>query len=716
MIEIYFNLINPASIAALIVIATYCYVNRKNNPAIISLMILCVVFIIWQIDLFGLRAMKNVNAIYKWRRLPRIATMLLAPFYLSFVYSFMRKKKDLLIILCFVIGGLFACFRFVFFTFDKYKWNTYYWVQLKDFPTIAWFFFTFTIFFYALFLLYKFYISSTSYKDTQQAKYLLIALGGFVFFNLDFLRIIFRIDTYFIGNMATILFTFVTAYAITKSNLLDITIIITKGNLLNITIIITSAGSYALIFLAFILSFSIAYFYSPYPLASILTLGFIWLLFGEKLRSKLQTKAEQKWITDWYDPVKFSQNISGILAPILDRRQLCISIANEIKKTMQLTEVHIFTASKDIVSGLHHYRLLGGALLNVDRFDADNIFVEFISNQTSPIIIGELEKKQKNKFIDMGISSKSVCLPIYSNKMLEGFLICDQKITESPYNKNDISIFSNIINQTHIAVDRIEKHERLQIEHMKSMEIAEEATSHKNFVDMSKQIAHEINNPMCVIRMGAKHLIRYLKDQTIEKKDLIMTIIDQILDEAELTRKTAEAIMQLQFTESKHKVPLSINTILDDVSKMPAPPGIFLDKKELGKNLPNINADKYRLNRVFVNLINNGYDAIKMKKNGGGELIIKSYLDKYEDPKENIYFDAVRIDVIDNGIGMTNEQLLRVFDPYYTTKADGHGIGMITVRDIIFDHGGRVLLQSKQNTGTTVSVFLPYLNPKDSQT
>jgi signal transduction histidine kinase len=117
----------------------------------------------------------------------------------------------------------------------------------------------------------------------------------------------------------------------------------------------------------------------------------------------------------------------------------------------------------------------------------------------------------------------------------------------------------------------------------------------------------------------------------------------------------------------------------------------------LHPGLPSILGDADHLTQVLLNLAGNAVDAMP----DGGELVFKTELR----PEA----DAVVIKVIDSGVGMTAEHALRIFEPFYTTKAEGQGtgLGMSVSLGIVKDHGGLLEVSSAPGRGTTMTVQLP---------
>ena len=104
-------------------------------------------------------------------------------------------------------------------------------------------------------------------------------------------------------------------------------------------------------------------------------------------------------------------------------------------------------------------------------------------------------------------------------------------------------------------------------------------------------------------------------------------------------------------------------------------------------------ADPEQLKQVFFNVIGNAIDA--MQKNPQLHVLTRG-------DDENVY-----VQFIDSGVGISKQDLPKVFEPYYTTKAEGHGIGMMIVCRIMRDHGGDVGIDSQTGAGTIVTLRLP---------
>jgi two-component system, sporulation sensor kinase E len=114
---------------------------------------------------------------------------------------------------------------------------------------------------------------------------------------------------------------------------------------------------------------------------------------------------------------------------------------------------------------------------------------------------------------------------------------------------------------------------------------------------------------------------------------------------------------------------------------------------EVSGEIPSILGDRGQIKQVFFNLIKNAMEAMQ----AGGKLRILAYRDD----------DFVYLQFVDTGCGITEEEISRVFQPYYTTKKEGHGLGMMIVQRIMREHGGQISLESRKDTGTMVTLQFP---------
>jgi two-component system, sporulation sensor kinase E len=115
---------------------------------------------------------------------------------------------------------------------------------------------------------------------------------------------------------------------------------------------------------------------------------------------------------------------------------------------------------------------------------------------------------------------------------------------------------------------------------------------------------------------------------------------------------------------------------------------------ELRHDLPVLQLDRDQMKQAFYNVIKNSFEAMKSR----GILRIRTDADDTH----------VRVSFTDTGGGMSAEALSRVFEPYYTTKLGGSGLGLLIVRRIVREHGGELAIESTEGRGLTLTIRLPF--------
>ncbi len=207
-------------------------------------------------------------------------------------------------------------------------------------------------------------------------------------------------------------------------------------------------------------------------------------------------------------------------------------------------------------------------------------------------------------------------------------------------------------------------------------------------------VAHEIRNPLGSVK-GLAQLLR----EDMKEDDPKRGYTDVIVKEVDRLNKVVEELLSFARPEESHVEPNDINEIIEDtlqLAKHDASQAKIEIIRNYDSNLPNVSADSKKLQQAFLNIIFNAFHAMKEK---GGQLSITTHL--YEDPK------FVEIRFQDTGPGIAPEHITRLFDPFFTTREDGTGLGLTITHQIIDSHGGRIAVGSGMGKGATFSVCLP---------
>jgi signal transduction histidine kinase len=144
--------------------------------------------------------------------------------------------------------------------------------------------------------------------------------------------------------------------------------------------------------------------------------------------------------------------------------------------------------------------------------------------------------------------------------------------------------------------------------------------------------------------------------------------------------------------------PENVNSIVEEAVRFFAPEIKDRDmvvEQELRSDLPLLELDRDQMKQAFYNVIKNSFEAMKAR----GILRIRTDLDD----------SHVIVRFSDSGGGITAENLSRVFEPYFTTKTSGTGLGLLIVRRIVREHGGELSIESSAGKGLTVTIRLPHV-------
>ncbi|MBM3238976.1 hypothetical protein FJZ31_22005 [Candidatus Poribacteria bacterium] len=205
-------------------------------------------------------------------------------------------------------------------------------------------------------------------------------------------------------------------------------------------------------------------------------------------------------------------------------------------------------------------------------------------------------------------------------------------------------------------------------------------------------VSHELRNPLGIIKNAAYFLNMVLKEPNPEVKKIV-----EIL-EKEVTRSEGIISSLLDFARPKPPIwqQVDINELIRDaLSRITVPENVEVVSQS-DEALPNILADPGQLGQVFGNIILNAIQAMS----GGGRLVIKSEI---QSPQ------WVAISFADTGMGIPEENMGKIFEPFFTSKAKGIGLGLVIAGALVEGHGGKIEVQSEVGKGSIFTVRIPNL-------
>ena len=217
------------------------------------------------------------------------------------------------------------------------------------------------------------------------------------------------------------------------------------------------------------------------------------------------------------------------------------------------------------------------------------------------------------------------------------------------------------------------------------------------WADMARQVAHEIKNPLTPVQLSAEHLRRVNADRGGPLSPVLEECVDSILGQVRLLRQIAGEFSSFASSPTPRPVPTNLAELLAEVVepyRAGLPAGVSLTV-DVPPGLPDLTADRSLLGRAVTNMIENALHAMPR----GGDLHVSAGL--------TAGGRRVQLRIRDTGVGMDPAALERIFEPYFSTKAVGTGLGLTIAKRNIEIHGGSIGVESEPGRGTTVRVEIP---------
>ena len=219
---------------------------------------------------------------------------------------------------------------------------------------------------------------------------------------------------------------------------------------------------------------------------------------------------------------------------------------------------------------------------------------------------------------------------------------------------------------------------------------------YRELAELAGSLAHEIKNPLSVIHMNADLLSEEMSESEWAGKRRAESKVDMIRQQCQRMENLLRDFLRFARLRDLEMTPGSLNEQIETVLKLYQPQadrdGIDV-LRYLDPDLPSVMLHSDSLQASLINLVKNAFEAMS----DGGQFVVRTYTT----PR------GVALDLIDTGCGMDDGTALHMFEPFYSTKNGGSGLGLPTARKIIEAHGGRISVQSEVDQGTKFMLEFP---------
>jgi two-component system NtrC family sensor kinase len=483
---------------------------------------------------------------------------------------------------------------------------------------------------------------------------------------------------------------------------MDIDVIIKKSLIYALIIGGLLIPCYLIVILGQKLAFNtINYTFSLSTLILFITVGFLF----PKIRFRTEEALERAFFQKRIDHRETLLRSSRDMVSIVDLETLSSSLVKTVGRALGVEKASLYLL--DEVNG--SYNLNGKIGLKADQYLEitllrDDFVIRRLQHRREGVVKEELEMARDDAAAQstaerMGQLGAEISVPIVSKEKLIGVLNLGHKESNEIYSTEDIELLSTLANQAAIAIENARLYQNLK----HSQDTLRRADRLSSLGLLTAGLAHEIRNPLVAIRTFTQLLPERYDDAefregfqglALKEVDRICGLITDLLSFARPSRPNVAE-------ENINQVVDGIARILETEAKEK---GVEIVRDFAGE-LPKVWIDREQMKQVFMNLILN---AIQAMKEGGLIYVFTRPNSKNEagDPGQ-----FVQVEIRDNGVGIPEENLDHIFDPFFTSKDEGSGLGLSISHQIVQEHGGYVTVESNIGTGTSFFINLPVGKP-----
>jgi two-component system NtrC family sensor kinase len=285
----------------------------------------------------------------------------------------------------------------------------------------------------------------------------------------------------------------------------------------------------------------------------------------------------------------------------------------------------------------------------------------------------------------------------------------DMDARVEPYGRGELALLGRSFNTMIEALQDAQQKLVRTVENMaETLRETEQELLHKEKLasmgQLAAGVAHELNNPLGTILLYSNIVYKETPEDDTHREDLQM-----VIDETNRCKVIVRNLLDFARQNEVSAQPTDLNAMLEELAeehkKHPELEHVQVVLQP-EPDLPAIQADPLQLRQVFTNLMTNAVEAIEPK--GGGTLTLST--------KTAPFGQGVRVSIADTGMGISEENRVKLFTPFFTTKpvGKGTGLGLAIVYGIVKMHRGQIQVQSEEGKGTVFIVTLPIEKPEPS--
>ncbi|MCL8535741.1 sensor histidine kinase [Chryseobacterium gallinarum] len=370
---------------------------------------------------------------------------------------------------------------------------------------------------------------------------------------------------------------------------------------------------------------------------------------------------------------------------LVDQKNIPIEIINKILSTDARVDMTSYDAAKDarLTSSyllLKNNELEPIGIVYIPLYHNESAYLEVLHQYVKYILLVDIFLILFSIWISW-VTSNSLAKTITKfSDMITRITLFENEMRPIRYYKNDeLNALARAYNRMILQIQ--DQKERLRFK-----------ASEEAWREMAKQVAHEVKNPLTPMKLTIQNFERKFDPEDPNIKERVKQMSKTMVDQIDLIATVASAFSEFAKLPEKNNEVINLNTEVEDILRVFNDDSIFM---HANKSNIMINMDRIYLSRIITNLVTNAKQAESDER----KLIINVDVEQHQ--------RRVMISVQDNGIGIPENMYERIFEPNFTSKNSGMGLGLSMVRKMIEDYKGEISVKSEVGKGSTFTITLP---------
>ncbi|WP_278352544.1 sensor histidine kinase [Chryseobacterium gleum] len=370
---------------------------------------------------------------------------------------------------------------------------------------------------------------------------------------------------------------------------------------------------------------------------------------------------------------------------LVDQKTISIDIINKILSTDARVDLTRYDAAKDAKLTSSYLLLKNNELepigiVYIPLYHNESAYLDVLHQYVKYILLVDIFLILFSIWISW-VTSNSLAKTITKfSDMITRITLFENEMRPIRYYKNDeLNALARAYNRMILQIQ--DQKERLRFK-----------ASEEAWREMAKQVAHEVKNPLTPMKLTIQNFERKFDPEDPNIRERVKQMSKTIVDQIDLIATVASAFSEFAKLPEKNNEVINLNTEVEDILRVFNDDSIFM---HANKSNIMINMDRIYLSRIITNLVTNAKQAESDQR----KLIINVDVEQHQ--------RRVMISVQDNGIGIPENMYERIFEPNFTSKNSGMGLGLSMVRKMIEDYKGEISVKSEVGKGSTFIITLP---------